>query len=88
LKLADEGLSVPAVPSFIIEPVWEQFAALLPVRAVQHPKGGHRPRIPDRVVFDKLIQVLVFGCATGGSPTGRARPRRCAAGATSGSHLA
>jgi transposase len=29
---------------------------------VHHPLGCHRPRIPDRVVFDKLIQVLVFGC--------------------------
>jgi len=26
------------------------------------PLGCHRPRIPDRVVFDKLIQILVFGC--------------------------
>jgi hypothetical protein len=25
--------------------------------------GCHRPRIPDRVVFEKLIQVLVFRCA-------------------------
>jgi transposase len=24
--------------------------------------GCHRPRIADRIVFDKLIQVLVFGC--------------------------
>lgn len=54
---------MPAIPSFIIEPVWEQFAALLPVREVAHPKGGHRPRVPDRVVFDKLVQVLVFGAA-------------------------
>jgi transposase len=23
----------------------------------------HRPRIPDRVVFEKLVEVLVFGCA-------------------------
>ena len=29
---------------------------------VHHPLGCHRPRIPDRLVFDKLIQVLVFGC--------------------------
>ena len=28
-----------------------------------YPLGCHRPRIPDRVVFEKLIQVLVFGCA-------------------------
>jgi hypothetical protein len=30
---------------------------------VDHPLGCHRPRIPDRVVFEKLVQVLVFGCA-------------------------
>ena len=39
-----------------------QVAALLPTRQVHHPLGCHRPRIPDRVIFDKLIQVLVFGC--------------------------
>jgi len=54
---------VPAVPSCIIEPIWDQFRALLPPRAVAHPLGCHRPRVPDRVVFDKLVQVLVFGCA-------------------------
>lgn len=54
---------MPAVPSSIIEPIWDQFAALLPTHAAPHPLGCHRPRIPDRVVFDKLVQVLVFGCA-------------------------
>ncbi|MGH3951910.1 MAG: IS5/IS1182 family transposase, partial [Pseudonocardiaceae bacterium] len=54
---------MPAVPSFIIEPVWDQFAALLPERIDTHPLGCHRPRIPDRVVFDKLVQVLVLGAA-------------------------
>jgi transposase len=53
---------VPALPSPILEPLWVQFAALLPARQVHHPLGCHRPRIPDRVIFDKLIQVLVFGC--------------------------
>jgi transposase len=53
---------VPALPSSILEPLWVQFAALLPVRHVRHPLGCHRPRIPDRLVFDKLIQILVFGC--------------------------
>jgi transposase len=53
---------VPALPSLVLEPLWVQFAALLPTRQVHHPLGCHRPRIPDRVVFDKLIQVLVFGC--------------------------
>lgn len=54
---------MPAVPSSIIEPIWDQFAALLPAREAPHPLGCHRRRVPDRVVFDKLVQVLVFGCA-------------------------
>ncbi len=54
---------MPAVPSFIIEPLWDQFAALLPDRVVVHPLGCHRPRINDRIVLDRLIQVLVFGVA-------------------------
>jgi transposase len=54
---------VPTVPSSIIEPIWDQFAALLPTREAPHPLGCHRRRIPDRLVFDKLVQVLVFGCA-------------------------
>ncbi len=54
---------MPAVPSFLIEPIWEQFQVLIPAPADTHPLGCHRPRVPDRIVFDKLIQVLVFGCA-------------------------
>jgi transposase len=54
---------VPALPPNIIDPIWEQFCALLPQRKVKHPWGSHRPRIDDRLVFDKLVQVLVFGCA-------------------------
>jgi transposase len=54
---------VPALPSSVIDPLWDQFSALLPQRVVSHPWGCHRPRIPDRVVFDKLVQVLVFGIA-------------------------
>jgi transposase len=54
---------MPAISPYIIDPIWEQFEALLPERNVDHPLGCHNPRIPDRVVFDKLVQVLVFGCA-------------------------
>jgi transposase len=53
---------VPALPSSVLEPLWVQVAALLPARRDSHPLGCHRPRIPDRIVFDKLIQILVFGC--------------------------
>jgi transposase len=56
-------MPVPAIPPYLIEPIWQQFAALLPEREVNHPLGCHRPRIPDRVVFEKLVEVLVFGCA-------------------------
>ena len=55
---------MPAIPPYIIEPIWEQFCALLPEREADvHPLGCHRNRVPDRLVFDKLVQVLVFGCA-------------------------
>jgi transposase len=55
---------VPALEPYITEPIWEQFEALLPERrTTNHPLGCHRPRVPDRVVFDKLVEVLVFGCA-------------------------
>src|SRR5215212_4717440 len=57
------SMAVPAIQPYIIEPVWQQFLALLPERKTDHPLGCHRPRIPDRVVFEKLVQVLVFGCA-------------------------
>jgi hypothetical protein len=69
---------VPAVPSSIIEPIWDQFAALLPAREVPHPLGYHRRRIPDRLVFAKLVQVLVFGCASArmADATGSATPLR------------
>jgi transposase len=57
---------VPALPSWLTDPLWDQFAALLPRREVYdptHPLGCHRRRISDRIVFDKLVQVLRFGCS-------------------------
>lgn len=53
---------MPALPTSLIEPLWAQFVAVLPERHTDHPLGCHRPRIPDRIVFHKLVQVLVFGC--------------------------
>lgn len=54
---------MPALPPYIIESIWQQFEAMLPERRTDHPLGCHRSRIPERVVFEKLVQVLVFGCA-------------------------
>jgi transposase len=57
---------VPALPSWLLDPLWDQFSALLPARPVYdpaHPLGCHRPRVADRAIFEKLIQVLRFGCS-------------------------
>jgi len=52
---------VPAVPSCILDPLREEFLALLPERVDEHPLGCHRQRIDDAVVFGKLVEALVFG---------------------------
>jgi len=55
---------VPAVPVSLLDPIWEQFSALLPERpttAPSHPLGCHRRRVPDRVVFELVVAALVHG---------------------------
>lgn len=57
---------MPVLPSWLTEPLWDQFSVLLPERPVYHPNHPlrcHRPRIGDRIVFDKLLQLLRFGCS-------------------------
>ncbi|WP_329231833.1 IS5 family transposase [Streptomyces canus] len=57
---------MPVLPSWLTDPLWDQFAALLPARPTvdpAHPLGCHRRRISDRIVFDKLLQLLRFGCS-------------------------
>ncbi|MEU4507620.1 IS5 family transposase [Streptomyces sp. NPDC024089] len=57
---------MPVLPSWLTEPLWDQFAVLLPARPVyhlDHPLGCHRRRISDRIVFDKMLQLLRFGCS-------------------------
>jgi transposase len=47
-----------------MDPVWEQFAVLLPDHpavAPTHPLGCHRRRVPDRVVFEHVVAALVHG---------------------------
>ena len=43
--------------------VWEAVKALLPVREVNHPMGGYRRRIPDRLCFQGILIRLVTGCS-------------------------
>jgi transposase len=54
---------MPAIQSCFMEPIWDQFTALLPSREVGHSLGCHRPRVGDRLIFETLLQVAVFGCA-------------------------
>ena len=52
------------MPVSLMEPGWDQFAALIPARpdpAPTHPLGGHRRRVPDRVVFEHVVAALVHG---------------------------
>jgi len=59
-----ECTPVPALPPYLIEPILcQQFKALLPEHRTDHPLGCHRLRIPERVLFEKLVEVLLFGCA-------------------------
>ena len=55
---------MPVIPSCLFEPLWDQFAPLLPVHPAvvpTHPLGCHRRRIPDRVVFEHVVAALVHG---------------------------
>ncbi|MDP9461045.1 MAG: IS5 family transposase [Actinomycetota bacterium] len=55
---------MPTVPVCLLEPVWAQFAALLPARPAvvpAHPLGCHRRRVPDRMVFEHVVAALVHG---------------------------
>src|SRR6266516_5465866 len=52
------------MPSCLLDPLWDQFAPLLPVHPVvvpTHPLGCHRRRVPDRLVFEHVIAALVHG---------------------------
>ncbi|MET9603335.1 IS5 family transposase [Streptomyces sp. NPDC006459] len=55
---------MPALPSCLLDPLWDQFAALLPARGefvADRPLGCHRRRIADRSVFEHVVLALVHG---------------------------
>ncbi|MFD8914219.1 IS5 family transposase [Streptomyces sp. NPDC059575] len=52
---------MPVLPSCLLDPLWDQFAALPPEHVDTHPLGCHNPRIPDRIVFEHVIAALVHG---------------------------
>ena len=66
------GRLVPAVPSCILDPLREEFLALLPPHVDEHPLGCHRRRIDDAV---ELAAVGVKSKKRGGSGSSRALSR-------------
>jgi hypothetical protein len=55
---------VPTLPQYIIEPIWEQDPrSATTKRKADHPLGCHKLRILDRVIFERLLEILIFGCA-------------------------
>lgn len=58
-------VSVPVVPSCLLEPAWAGFCALTggerPEFHPDHPLGRHRPRVPGRVVSEHVVAALVHG---------------------------
>ena len=47
----------------VVDAVWASVEHRVPVPVDNHPKGGHRPRIPDRVCFWGMLVRLVSGCS-------------------------
>ena len=52
----DSQTAVPVLPSWIIEPLWDQFAALLPERVDRHPLGRHNQRIADQTCSARTLR--------------------------------
>ena len=48
---------MPTLPPYLIKPIFEKFCALLTERRTNRSLGCHKPRIPERVVFEKLVGV-------------------------------
>ena len=77
---------MPALPPYIIEPIFEQFCALLPEHETDHPLGCHRRRIPETGLSSRnWSRSWCSGALTKGSPTALARRAPCVAGVMSGS---
>ena len=55
LPLKKKQKPVPALPAYLIEPISQRFAALLPSSKLDRPLGCHRQRVPDREIFDRLV---------------------------------
>lgn len=44
-----------------LNPLWAAIEPLFPVPVDTHPFGGHRPRVSNRVVFERILEVVING---------------------------
>ena len=47
----------------VVDAVWMAIEPRIPVPVDNHPTGGHRRRIADRVCFQGILTRLVTGCS-------------------------
>lgn len=47
----------------VVDAIWETIEPLIPVPSDSHPLGCHRPQIPDRLCFWRMLVRLVTGCS-------------------------
>ena len=52
-----------ALEAEVVDAVWAAVEPRVPVPVDNHPTGGHRRRIPDKVVFWGILIRLVTGCS-------------------------
>lgn len=52
-----------ALDSEVVDATWAAIGPLVPVPVDNHPTGGHRRRIPDRVCSQGILIRLVTGCS-------------------------
>ena len=83
----EKELSVPALPPYLIEPIWQQFAALLPERRSIIRWAATGVASPTEWSSRSSCKFWCSAAPTTGSPTRSARLPRFASDATSGSKL-
>ena len=78
---------MPALPSWLIEPIWEQFSALLPQRHDRHPPAVAGPGSVTGWSSNCWSTSWSSAPGTGAMVTVAARRPRCGDAAMSGSAL-
>src|SRR5215216_4669845 len=82
-----EPMPVPALEPYLIEPIFEQFSALIPARQTPTRSDAIVPASPITWSLRSWCKYWCSAALTRGSPTSPARLPRLGTGATSGSSL-